>query len=113
MTRTISFGNALDNQAQPIWIRVVALDLSTGSGSRDTFGIDNFRLNYQASSNVAPIPLGIELIGTNAVLTWSNPSFNLQAAPLVQGAYTNVPGATSPYTNPIVAPQQYFRLKAG
>ena len=113
MTRTISFGNALDNQAQPVWIRVVALDLSTGSGSRDTFGIDNFRLNYQASGSVAPIPLGIELTGTNTVLTWSNASFNLQAAPLINGAYTNVPGATSPYTNPIVAPQQYFRLKAG
>jgi hypothetical protein len=113
MTRTISFGNALDNQALPIWIRIVALDLSTGSGSRDTFGIDNFRLNYQASGSVAPIPLGIQLIGTNTVLTWSNAAFNLQAAPLISGGYTNVPGATSPHTNPIVGPQQYFRLKAG
>jgi hypothetical protein len=113
MTRTISFGNALDNQALPVWIRIVALDLSTGSGSRDTFGIDNFRLNYQASGSVAPIPLGIQLIGTNTVLTWSNAAFNLQAAPLINGGYTNVPGATSPHTNPIVGPQQYFRLKAG
>ena len=112
-THTVSFGSALDNQPQTVWIRIAALESSAGSGSRDTFGIDNFRLSYQAAGNLAPIPLSIELVGTNAVLTWSNAAFNLQAAPLINGAYTNVPGATSPYTNPIVGPQQYFRLKAG
>ena len=38
-----SFGNVLNNQAENVWIRVAALSASTGSGSRDTFGIDNFR----------------------------------------------------------------------
>jgi trimeric autotransporter adhesin len=111
-TRTVSFGAALDNQAQNVWIRVVALDATTGSGSRDTFGIDNFLLNYSAYGTVSPIPLHIRLDGTNAVMTWSNAAFSLQAAPSVTGSYTNVPGATNPHTHPIAGPQKYFRLKA-
>jgi len=35
----------------------------------------------------------------------------LQSAPAVTGPFTNLPGATSPYTNPLTAPQQFFRLK--
>jgi hypothetical protein len=35
----------------------------------------------------------------------------LQSAPAVTGTFTNIPGATnSPYTNPITAAQQFFRL---
>lgn len=37
------FGTDLDNQASA-WIRVAALGASTGSGNRDTFGVDNFSL---------------------------------------------------------------------
>jgi predicted extracellular nuclease len=37
------FGTALDNQSN-VWLRVVALAASTGSGSRDTFGIDDFTI---------------------------------------------------------------------
>jgi hypothetical protein len=56
------------------------------------------------------IPLDIELSGNNVILRWENPAFTLQAAPTVTGTYTNVPGATSPYTNAISGSQQYFRL---
>jgi hypothetical protein len=111
-TRTVSFGTALDNQAQNVCIRIVALDATTGTGSRDTFGIDNFRLSYSASGTVSPIPLTIQSLGGNVVLTWSNPSFALQAAAMAVGTYTNVPGAASPCTNPINGPQRFFRLKA-
>jgi hypothetical protein len=107
--KTFSFGAALDNQSQNVWIRVVALSASTGAGSRDTFGIDNFTLSYTAAS---PASLDIHLVETNAVLTWTNPAFGLQAAPSVPGPFTNVLGATSPYTNPISGAQMYFRLKA-
>src|SRR5581483_3105467 len=107
--KTFTFGGALDNQSQTVWIRVVTLAASTGSGSRDTVGIDNFTLSYNP---VSPVPLNIDLIGTNAVLTWTNPAFLLQTASAVAGPYTNVPGATSPYTNPASGPDQFFRLKA-
>ena len=59
----------------------------------------------------APIPLNIEQIGGDVVLTWAGSAFNLQSAPLASGTYTNIPGATSPHTNPITGDQKYFRLK--
>jgi hypothetical protein len=111
-TKTVSFGAALDNLNQNVWIRIVATNGATGSGSRDTFGIDNFRLSYHAYGSIAPIPLKIEPSGGNVVLTWSNSSFALQAASTAAGTFTNVPGANSPHTNPITGPQKYFRLKA-
>jgi hypothetical protein len=49
-------------------------------------------------------------IGNNLVLSWTNPSFSLQSAPAVSGSFTNVPLATSPFTNS--APNQFFRLTA-
>jgi hypothetical protein len=44
------------------------------------------------------------------VLSWTNAGFNLQTAPVITGPFTNLPAATSPYTNPLTAPQQFFRL---
>jgi len=46
------------------------------------------------------------------VLTWSDATFLLQSAPLVTGVYTDVPGATSPYTNAISGAAEFFRLQA-
>jgi hypothetical protein len=47
------------------------------------------------------------------VLSWiTNATVTLQAAPAVTGAYTNVPGAVSPYSVPATDPQKFFRLKA-
>ena len=62
----------------------------------------------------SPIPLNIQLISNNVVLSWSDPAsvFTLQAAPTVGGIFTNVPGANNPYTNSIACTQQYFRLVA-
>jgi hypothetical protein len=108
--KVIPFGNVLDNLAQNVWIRIVALDSSAGSGSRDTFGIDNFSLSYGSPGTVSPIPLRIQSVGGNAVLTWTNSSFVLQAAPTITGPYSNVPGTTSPYTNFMAGSQRYFRL---
>ena len=51
------------------------------------------------SSGLAPIPLNITNINRAVVLSWSDPTFLLQASTLVTGTYTNVPDATSPYTN--------------
>jgi autotransporter-associated beta strand protein len=52
----VTFGEAaLASMAnQPlVWVRIVALTSSTGSGARDTFGIDDFVLNYE--DEVAPL----------------------------------------------------------
>jgi uncharacterized repeat protein (TIGR03803 family) len=66
------------------------------------------------SSVVVPIPLSIRGINNAVVLSWTDPAsaFSLQSAPLVTGAYTNVSGASSPYTNAISGPTEFFRLQA-
>jgi len=67
-----------------------------------------FALNL--SSTVAPIPLNIQLIGANAVLTWSVPGFSLQSAASIAGPYSTLTGALSPHTNSVSGDQQFFRL---
>jgi hypothetical protein len=78
-------------------------------------------LDYNSATNcvslvvsLAPIPLNIQAAGTNVVLTWDDPAsvFALQAASGTAWAFTNVPGASSPFTNPILCGEQYFRLLA-
>ncbi|NOS69594.1 MAG: hypothetical protein HOP33_06660 [Verrucomicrobia bacterium] len=65
-----------------------------------------------------PLPqLTIILSVTNVVLTWPSnyagfdfTGFVLKTAPAITGTFTNIPGATSPYTNPITGAQKFFRL---
>jgi len=56
---------ALSNQSN-VWIRIAALSTSTGTGSRDTIGIDNFSLSYSAipePSTYAAIAGALALVG--------------------------------------------------
>jgi hypothetical protein len=76
------------------------------------FGSPGDSFNYTVTFTVLPPPtLAISLANsTNAVVTWTNPGYNLQTAPDVTGTYTNIPAATSPYTNAITSGRQFFRL---
>jgi hypothetical protein len=65
------------------------------------------RINYAAAA--APVILSIAKSGNNLVLTW--PSGTLQESTNVLSGYTDVSGATSPYTTAISGPQRYFRVK--
>ena len=62
------------------------------------------------SSSVPPPRLDFQLLTNRLVLSWTNAGFNLQSAPALTGAFTNLPGAISPYTNDLIGPQQFFRL---
>jgi hypothetical protein len=62
-------------------------------------------------AGVQSIPLTTQWANNSLVLSWANATFHLQSAPAVTGTFTNVPGATSPYTNPAAGRQRYFRLK--
>ncbi len=64
------------------------------------------------SGVLTPSPLSIQRTGNQIVLSWSNAAFGLQSATAVQVTYTNVPAATSPYTNTFPDTQRFFRLKA-
>ena len=43
---TVSFGTALNNISQKVWIRIVALSATTGSNSRPSTAIDNLQLSW-------------------------------------------------------------------
>jgi hypothetical protein len=60
---------------------------------------------------ITPAPeLSITRSGNNVVLSWTGAGYVLQSASAVNGPYTTISGATSPYTVPASARQQFFRL---
>ena len=81
-------------------------------GTGGTMRFDWLNVFGNPTNLVTSIPLNSQVIGNKLVLNWSGSGFALQAAPEVTGAYTNIPGATSPYTNTIAGPRMFFRLKS-
>lgn len=72
--------------------------------------------NNTATNLTAAVPpsnrptLGISAENNLVVLRWTG-AFTLQCAPTVTGVYTNVPGATSPFSvNPALSPRAFYRL---
>jgi hypothetical protein len=61
--------------------------------------------------NLDPTGLFPEKVNNQLVLSWTNAGFSLPSAPAVTGTFTNISGATSPYTNSLTGAQQFFRLK--
>ncbi len=59
-----------------------------------------------------PIPLEMQRVGNQLVFTWYSQAFTLQRAPEISGVFTNIPGATSPWTNSLGGEQLFFRLVA-
>lgn len=75
---SFNFGSALDNINGTVEIRVAALSPSTGSGTRDSFGIDNFALTWSNAPTPPPTITGITpntgpaAGGTNVTITGTN-----------------------------------------
>ena len=77
--RTVDFGALLDDQPGPIWIRIVNLTGSIGSGSRPTVGIDNFNLGFTNIAIVVTPPVIVSApanvsayVGDTATFTVAN-----------------------------------------
>jgi hypothetical protein len=72
---TFDFGDALDNISSNVYIRVVTLSKTVGSGSRPHTGIDDFSLSYQPSgSNLCEPPTDLtesEVLYNGATLNWT------------------------------------------
>ncbi|MCD8490220.1 MAG: Ig-like domain-containing protein [Desertifilum sp.] len=49
-----AFGTDINNQPNPVQIRISALSPTTGSNNRDSFAIDNFILTYSPIDNIPP-----------------------------------------------------------
>lgn len=53
-TVTVDFGSSLDNQVDNVWIRIVTIAASTGSGNRASSAIDDLSLTYTPGSTTTP-----------------------------------------------------------
>ena len=49
-TVTANLSNLIDDEASPVWIRIVTLSATTGSGSRPTTAVDDFSLSWISTS---------------------------------------------------------------
>lgn len=92
-TVTVNFGSALNDLAQPVWIRVWASPVSTGSGNRPSTAIDDWSLSWGTTSPVRNI-----INDDNYIKITGNPSngalltFNKTIAGNVQLQLTNLNG---------------------
>jgi hypothetical protein len=67
-------------------------------------------ISAEASATPCTTPvLSMQTSGNSLVLNWS--SGTLQSATNVLGPWYDIGSAASPYTNPLVGPQQFFRLR--
>lgn len=122
----LSFGTALDGQDANVWIRIVALSPTSGSGARDTFGIDNFSLSWEGNSGSPGTPLisRIELINGIVQIDFTGDtgdnasSFTLQTANQMSDTFADTDAAitqTSPGNFhaecPMGESQQFYRVK--
>jgi hypothetical protein len=64
---------------------------------------DQIQAHYNAT-----VKLGITRSGNNVILSW--PFGTLQSAPAVMGNYTNIPSATSPFTNAVGQAPKFYRV---
>ncbi len=59
-----------------------------------------------------PPIVGISRAGGSVVLRWADALYALQSAAVLTGTFTNVHGATSPYTNATTGGARFFRLES-
>jgi hypothetical protein len=78
---TVDFGTALNNQTGPVFIRIVALTASTGSGNRATTAIDNINLTWTGgatatnilATNYTPTGNNVPLATSQLTVKYDNP----------------------------------------
>ncbi|HEY4415495.1 MAG TPA: LamG-like jellyroll fold domain-containing protein, partial [Verrucomicrobiae bacterium] len=86
----------------------VSNPISGNTGEGDFNGLQLVRV----SGPVAALPtLTIQGSGTNVIINWTPTSGTLQSAASLTGTFTDIAGATSPYTNSVSGAQQFFRVK--
>jgi hypothetical protein len=80
-------------------------------GNVDDVAVYNKALSLQQIQNhyLNTTRLSAATVANKIVLTW--PTGTLQSSTNVAGIYANVAGATSPYTNTLVGPRQFYRVQ--
>ena len=96
--------------------QVVAASDGLNGGAQQIIAVSkpSPRLLVAGTTGVYEFPLvptlGLNRVGQQIVLSWTNAAFVLQSGTNVMGTFTNIPGASSPYTNTISGSQRFFRL---
>ncbi|MBC7915831.1 MAG: CehA/McbA family metallohydrolase, partial [Pyrinomonadaceae bacterium] len=78
-TITVDFAGNLNNKTENVWIRIVALTASTGSGNRPSTAIDDLRLTYSPTNSSTPalsatpstLNFGNQLVNTASVQSYT------------------------------------------
>ncbi len=69
-----------------------------------------FSLSFRPQLTIVPSGTNIILLWPTNVAGFDYTGYTLQSAPALTGTFTNLPTVTSPSTNPITGPQQFYRL---
>jgi hypothetical protein len=78
---------------------------------RAGFNPNSWTFSASSVSQVTPPPVISSRATTNGlILSWTDSSFALQVATNLNGSFSNISGATSPFTNRFTSSQQFFRL---
>ena len=132
-TLTGSLPPTVNNQAQNLWFRVVALNNSTGTGNRATSGIDDFSLTYTAATTAPILSVSSTAISNlnytagagpsatqNFTVSGNNLAGNVTVAPPATNFEISTDGITFTSSNLTLTPTTgninqiiYTRLKSG
>jgi hypothetical protein len=95
-TATYSFGTGLDNVASNVYIRVVALTASGGSGSRDSYAIDDAVLTWTSApaGPTATTNAATAITAVGAVLNGTANANNATVTPSFEYGQTTAYGTT-------------------
>jgi hypothetical protein len=127
-TRTYQLGADANGSSSNVWIRIAALSSASGSGTRDTFGIDNFSLSWNSSiaTGTPPVISHFAITNGQAQIDFTGTAgdgvgaFIILGADQISGPYTAIgAGVSITQVNPGIfhaaAPlkgsQQYYRIK--
>ncbi len=77
---TASFGSALDNKSSNVYLRIVTLDFSSGTGNRPSTAIDDFSLTWSGRAAVSDVAANGTLpFGVAGTPSSSNVTFSFDA----------------------------------
>ena len=98
-TIAVDFAQALDDKAGPVWIRITALNPTTGSGNRPTSAIDDFSLTWNVitatTPNITATPTALTFAGQNINTASAAQTYSLTGANLTANTALT---ATGPFT---------------
>lgn len=106
-------GTAAHDDQAPVTISGYGFRQDSGLGT--TVLVDDFRVGLSfaavASTIGTGVPISIRREADNVILTWDPPGAALEFSPALDVPFTNLPGASSPFTNTMTPPAGFFRLR--